>query len=45
MESLYLDPERYARLVVGATKKGRSFRGSVWAQKLVDVCRSATQQN
>ena len=32
------DPDSYQRLAQGATVKGATFMGSMWAQRLVDIC-------
>lgn len=40
IQSLYEDTEKYQRMVAGAIEKGSSFKGSVWAQKLVEICQA-----
>ncbi len=41
MERLHADPQTYHRLAAGAARKAEMFRGSVWAVKLIEICRAA----
>ncbi len=40
IEMLHADRETYHRLAAGALRKGKLFRGSVWAERLVEICRT-----